>query len=98
MGVPGPVDYTRGVPVSPPVMPGWDHYPVASHLTERFGCPAFLDNDVNVMALGERDRGAAQDVDDFMFVKIGTGIGCFRAIIVSDLVPIAILVGRIPII
>jgi glucokinase-like ROK family protein len=76
MGVPGPVDYARGVPVSPPVMPGWDHFPVASHLTERFGCPAFLDNDVNLMALGERDRGAAQDADDFMFVKIGTGIGC----------------------
>jgi glucokinase-like ROK family protein len=76
VGVPGPVDHARGVPVSPPVMPGWDHFPVASHLTGRFGCPVFLDNDVNMMALGERDRGAAQDVDDFMFVKIGTGIGC----------------------
>jgi len=64
------------VPVSPPVMPGWDHFPAASVLAERFRCPVFLDNDVNVMALGERDRGAAQDVPDFMFVKIGTGIGC----------------------
>ena len=76
VGVPGPVDYARGIPVSPPVMPGWDHFPVTSHLAKRFGCPVFLDNDVNVMALAERDRGAAQDVDDFMFVKIGTGIGC----------------------
>ena len=76
VGVPGPVDHARGIPVSPPVMPGWDHYPVTSYLAERFGCPVFLDNDVNVMALGERHRGAAQDVDDFMFVKIGTGIGC----------------------
>jgi glucokinase-like ROK family protein len=76
VGVPGPVDYARRIPVSPPVMPGWDRFPVAAHLGERFGCPVFLDNDVNVMALGERDRGAAQDADDFMFVKIGTGIGC----------------------
>jgi predicted NBD/HSP70 family sugar kinase len=76
VGVPGPVDYAHGVPVSPPVMPGWDHFPVASVLAERFRCPVFLDNDVNVMALAERDRGAAQDVPDFMFVKIGTGIGC----------------------
>lgn len=76
VGVPGPVDHARGVAVSPPVMPGWDHFPVSSYLAERFGCPVFVDNDVNVMALGERDRGAAQDAADFMFVKIGTGIGC----------------------
>src|SRR5262249_43822001 len=76
VGVPGPVDYAPGIPVSPPVMPGWDQFPVTSYLGKRFGCPVFLDNDVNVMALAERDRGAAQDVDDFMFVKIGTGIGC----------------------
>jgi glucokinase-like ROK family protein len=75
VGVPGPVDYAQRIPVSPPVMPGWDRFPVAAHLGERFGCPVFLDNDVNVMALGERDRGAAQDADDFLFVKIGTGIG-----------------------
>jgi glucokinase-like ROK family protein len=75
VGVPGPVDFARGVPVCPPVMPGWDQYPVAARLAERFGCPAFLDNDVNVMALGERDRGAAERADSFLFVKIGTGIG-----------------------
>jgi len=75
VGVPGPVDYARRIPVCPPFMPGWDGFPLASRLAERFGCPVFLDNDANVMALGERDRGAAQQVDDFMFVKIGTGIG-----------------------
>ncbi len=75
VGVPGPVDFARGIPVCPPVMPGWDRFPVASRLRERFGCPVFLDNDVNVMALGERDRGAAENVDSFLFVKVGTGIG-----------------------
>ena len=75
VGLPGPVDYARGVPVSPPVMPGWDRFPVVSRLGGRFGCPVFVDNDVNVMALGERNAGAAQEADDFLFVKVGTGIG-----------------------
>jgi glucokinase-like ROK family protein len=75
VGVPGPVDFARGIPVSPPVMPGWDRVPVTAHLAERLACPVFLDNDVNVMALGERDRGAAENADSFIFVKVGTGIG-----------------------
>lgn len=75
VGVPGPVDFELGIPVTPPVMPGWDRYPVASFLSGEFGCPAFLDNDVNVMALGERDRGAADKRGAFLWVKVGTGIG-----------------------
>jgi glucokinase-like ROK family protein len=75
VGVPGPVDFAAGVPVSPPVMPGWDRFPVAASMRERFGCPVFLDNDVNVMALAERDRGAAKGAENFLFVKVGTGIG-----------------------
>ena len=35
-----------------------------------------VDNDVNIMALGEKHAGLARSVDDFLFVKIGTGIGC----------------------
>ena len=65
VGVPGPVDFARGIPVNPPVMPGWDRFPVTAFLGERFGCPVFLDNDANVMALGERERGAAQNSDNF---------------------------------
>lgn len=75
VGVPGPVDFARGMPVNPPVMPGWDHFPVTDFLRERFSCPVFLDNDVNVMALGERDRGVAQNAESFLFVKVGMGIG-----------------------
>lgn len=74
-GLPGPVDYAHGVPVSPPVMPGWDRFPVASFLAREFTCPVFVDNDVNVMALAERDKGAASGERDFLFVKAGTGIG-----------------------
>jgi glucokinase-like ROK family protein len=76
IGVPGPVSFRDGVPVSPPIMPGWDRYPVRELLTREHGCPAVVDNDVNIMAIGERHGGVAHSVDDFLFVKIGTGIGC----------------------
>ncbi|MFF0314854.1 ROK family protein [Micromonospora sp. NPDC005252] len=76
IGVPGPVSFRDGVPVSPPIMPGWDRYPVRELLSREHGCPAVVDNDVNIMAIGERHGGVAHSVDDFLFVKIGTGIGC----------------------
>jgi glucokinase-like ROK family protein len=76
IGVPGPVSFRDGVPVSPPIMPGWDRHPVRELLAREHGCPAVVDNDVNIMAIGERHGGVAHSVDDFLFVKIGTGIGC----------------------
>ena len=76
IGVPGPVSFRDGIPVSPPIMPGWDRYPVREVLAREHGCPAVVDNDVNIMAIGERHGGVAHSVDDFLFVKIGTGIGC----------------------
>ncbi len=76
IGVPGPVSFRDGVPVSPPIMPGWDRFPVREFLSREHGCPSVVDNDVNIMAIGERHGGVAHSVDNFLFVKIGTGIGC----------------------
>lgn len=76
VGVPGPVDFHRGVSVSPPIMPGWDGYPVRDAVSRELGCPVVLDNDVNVLAVGEQHAGVARTARDFLFVKIGTGIGC----------------------
>jgi glucokinase-like ROK family protein len=76
IGVPGPVDFHRGVSVSPPIMPGWDGYPVRDAVSRELGCPVVLDNDVNVLAVGEQHAGVAKGAQDFLFVKIGTGIGC----------------------
>jgi predicted NBD/HSP70 family sugar kinase len=74
VGLPGPVECATGVPIAPPIMPGWDGYPVAKRLRERFGAPALVDNDANLMALGERTR-AWPETEHLMFVKVGTGIG-----------------------
>jgi glucokinase-like ROK family protein len=76
IGVPGPVDFDRGLPVTPPIMPGWDGYPVRDAVSRELGCPALLDNDVNLLAIGEQHSGVARSARDFLFVKIGTGVGC----------------------
>ncbi|MFJ2743449.1 ROK family protein [Streptomyces sp. NPDC087440] len=76
VGVPGPVRFPEGVPVAPPIMPGWDGFPVREALSQDLGCPVLVDNDVNLMAMGEQHAGVARSVDDFLCVKIGTGIGC----------------------
>jgi glucokinase-like ROK family protein len=76
IGVPGPVRFPEGVPVAPPIMPGWDGFPVREALSQELGCPVMVDNDVNLMAMGEQHAGVARSVNDFLCVKIGTGIGC----------------------
>jgi glucokinase-like ROK family protein len=75
VGLPGPVEFSNGSPTSPPIMPGWDRYPVRVRLSSRYHAPTWIDNDVNMLALGELRRGIAVGVDDAIFVKIGTGIG-----------------------
>ncbi|MEV7788342.1 ROK family protein [Streptomyces sp. NPDC088106] len=76
IGVPGPVRFPEGIPVAPPIMPGWDGFPVREALSQDLGCPVMVDNDVNLMAMGEQHAGVARTVADFLCVKIGTGIGC----------------------
>lgn len=74
MGLPGPVEHSTGRPINPPIMPGWDDVDVPGILSARFGAPVLVDNDVNIMALGEH-RSAWSTVDDLLFVKVATGIG-----------------------
>ena len=75
IGVPGPVEFRTGRPIFPSIMPGWDNYPVRERLADRFGAPVWVDNDVNVLALGEWRSGIAAGHDNVVVVKIGTGIG-----------------------
>lgn len=74
VSVPGPVDQETGATVAPPIMTGWDRFPVRDVLAERYGCLAWVDNDVNAMALGEH-RAHYRDRPDLLFVKVGTGVG-----------------------
>lgn len=74
IGLPGPVDFVHGMAVNPPIMAGWHMFPVAEHCRTVFGVPVLVDNDVNIMALGEY-WVMEPKVEDFVFVKVGTGIG-----------------------
>lgn len=75
IGVPGPVEQAAGVLRSPPIMSGWDRFPIRSVFAGDYAAPVFVDNDVNVMALGEHWGGVGKGLDNMLFVKIGTGIG-----------------------
>lgn len=76
IGLPGPVEFSAGRAVHPPIMPGWDDVDVPPLLQEHFPVPVLVDNDVNIMALGEFWTHWRAHVDDLLFVKVGTGIGC----------------------
>ncbi|WP_426594781.1 ROK family protein [Cellulomonas sp. McL0617] len=81
VGLPGPVEHLSGRPINPPIMPGWDDADVPAHLSRQLsGVPVLVDNDVNVMALGEHTT-QWPTVDHLLFVKVATGIG---AGIISD--------------
>ncbi|MEA2331435.1 MAG: hypothetical protein QOH58_1573 [Thermoleophilaceae bacterium] len=75
VGVPGPVEFSTGRPVNPPIMPGWDNYPISDELGDHYDAPVLVDNDVNIMALGEH-WSTWPDSEHLLYIKVGTGIGC----------------------
>src|SRR6266508_3706272 len=76
VGVPGPVDFARGVLVAPPLMPAWENFLIRDFFKKTFRTAfVVVDNDVNIMALGEQRAGEGTGVDHFIFIKIGTGSG-----------------------
>ncbi|MBF4462981.1 MULTISPECIES: ROK family transcriptional regulator [unclassified Rathayibacter] len=74
VGVPGPVEHATGRPVKPPIMPGWDRFDIPGFVSARLPVPVLVDNDVNLLALGEHADHYA-GVDDLLYVKVSTGIG-----------------------
>ena len=74
LGVPGPVNWTTGSIARSISMPGWDDYPVRDELADHYGVPGVVDNDANLLGLGEQRR-VYPNAHLILFVKIGTGIG-----------------------
>lgn len=75
IGVPGPVEFSTGTVIRPPLMPRWHAYRVPDYFADRYRAQTVVDNDVNLMALGEH-RQCYPEVAHLLFVKVGTGIGC----------------------
>lgn len=74
VGIPAPIDASTGRPTNPPILSRWHDYPLREQLQATFGITAFIEKDVNLMALGEQ-RGAWPQAQSLIFVKVGTGIG-----------------------
>lgn len=74
LGLPGPVDWQTGRIARSISMPGWDDHPVRDELRQHFGVPAVVDNDANLLGLGEQRR-SYPGAHLVIFVKVGTGVG-----------------------
>ncbi|SNS70210.1 Sugar kinase of the NBD/HSP70 family, may contain an N-terminal HTH domain [Streptosporangium subroseum] len=75
MGVPATVEFAAGRTESARIMAGWTGVAVPPIIAARFPAPVFLDNDVNVIAIGEHREIYAGEADDLLFIKISTRIG-----------------------
>jgi predicted NBD/HSP70 family sugar kinase len=74
VSVPGPIDPHTGRPSQPPIMPGWDAYPIVEQLQETLPVPVFVENDADAMAYGEQSA-SYPDCAALCLVKVSTGIG-----------------------
>ena len=75
IGVPGPVDISQGVVISPPNFPGWNWVPLRDQIAERIALPVYVDDDAKTAALGEAWFGAGVGAATMVYLTVGTGIG-----------------------
>jgi glucokinase-like ROK family protein len=75
ISVPGPVMYEQGKVSSPPIMPGWDEFPIRKQLEELWQVPVRIGNDAELGALGEWAYGAGRGENHLAYIKVGTGVG-----------------------
>lgn len=74
VGVPCPIDLRSGTILGHSILPEWDGV-TRERIGEAFGMTVELVNDADLGAIAERAYGEHRDVDDLVFVKVGTGIG-----------------------
>jgi glucokinase len=75
LGVPSAVDPRTGRVLDANNVPGWRDIDLGVELERIFQVPVYVDNDANMAAIGEHWRGVARDVENFVFVALGTGVG-----------------------
>lgn len=71
----GPLDYQKGVILNPPNLIGWKEVPIVEIMRKRYNVPVYLQNDANACALAEWRFGAAQGMENVIFLTFGTGLG-----------------------
>ena len=73
VGAPNGNHFT-GIIQDPPNL-SWGDVDIVTLLKEKFNCDVSLTNDANAAALGEKNYGVASDMNDFVVITLGTGLG-----------------------
>lgn len=72
----GRVDVGRGLVLETGNVFNWRNVPLKERLEGAFRCSVLVDNDVNMAALAEKHHGAARGLENFVLIRLQTGIGC----------------------
>ena len=75
VAVPGHVAIEAGRVITAGNLSGWSDVPLRDILVRKLGVPVWVDQDANAAALGERWRGGAKEMHNFVFLALGTGVG-----------------------
>lgn len=75
VGFAGPVDTERGVVRLSPRMSGWENIALCDQIEDAFGAATLLDNDANLIALGEATFGVGRDVQHLLYCHLSSGVG-----------------------
>lgn len=75
IGAPGVIRFGTGTVVQSPNFPEWRDFPLAERLRQRLGVHVVLDNDANVVTLGEARYGVGAGVGDLALLTLGSGVG-----------------------
>jgi glucokinase len=84
IGLPGLVDADRGIVRILPNIPGWKEVPLKKIMEKELGILVRLENDVNMITLGEWRYGAGKGFRDLICITLGTGVGA--GLILNDVI------------
>jgi predicted NBD/HSP70 family sugar kinase len=74
IGAPGITQHSEGIVTWAPSL-NWRNLPLKKLLAERYDLPVFVENDVNLAALGEYGFGSCKGAASLVLLAVGTGIG-----------------------
>ncbi len=75
IGLPAAVDFENGDIIRAPLYGSWKNLNLKQALEDRFSFPVYIENDVKLSSLGEKNYGSGKDFSDMVFVEISNGIG-----------------------